>query len=62
MARHNAERMSSLVVIFALQFLLQVIGFDFGISNIATTLLLELPNSRAQELEGGVSACLQREC
>ena len=33
--------------------LLQLIGLDFGLARIATTLLLELPNSRKMEFEGG---------
>ena len=32
--------------------LLQLIGLDFGLARIATTLLLELPNSRKMEFEG----------
>lgn len=31
---------------------LQTLGLDFGISDLATQLLFQLPNSRTQELEG----------
>lgn len=52
-ARHASERYSSSKVFLAVAFLLQaVFGFDFGITNLISTLLLELPNSRTQEYEG----------
>jgi len=51
-ARHTAERISSQTVLVALMILLQfTLGIDFGISSIVQKLLLELPNSRTQELE-----------
>jgi len=51
-ARHASERYSSSKVFLAVAFLLQtVFGFDFGITNLISTLLLELPNSRTQEYE-----------
>lgn len=37
----------------AVAFLLQTLtGFDFGITRLVSMLLLELPNSRTQEIEG----------
>lgn len=52
-ARHNAERYSSVKVLLAVATVLQAaFSIDFGISQFLTTLLLELPNSRTQELEG----------
>ncbi|KAG2354235.1 peptidase family M48-domain-containing protein [Suillus spraguei] len=51
-ARHASERYSSSKVFLAIAVLLQTIfGFDFGITNLISTLLLELPNSRTQEYE-----------
>ncbi|KAG1818108.1 peptidase family M48-domain-containing protein [Suillus subaureus] len=51
-ARHASERYSSSKVFLALAVLLQtVFGFDFGITHLISTLLLELPNSRTQEYE-----------
>ncbi|KAG1774566.1 peptidase family M48-domain-containing protein [Suillus placidus] len=51
-ARHASERYSSSKVFLAVAVLLQtVFGFDFGITNLISTLLLELPNSRTQEYE-----------
>ncbi|KIK36189.1 hypothetical protein CY34DRAFT_811477 [Suillus luteus UH-Slu-Lm8-n1] len=51
-ARHASERYSSSKVFLAVAVLLQtVLGFDFGITNLISTLLLELPNSRTQEYE-----------
>jgi hypothetical protein len=52
-ARHASERYSSSKVFLAVAFLMQtVFGFDFGLANLISTLLLELPNSRTQEYEG----------
>ncbi len=51
-ARHNSERYSSAKVFIAVAYLLEVVGLDFGLARILTTLLLDLPNSRTQELEG----------
>ncbi|EIW77622.1 hypothetical protein CONPUDRAFT_84057 [Coniophora puteana RWD-64-598 SS2] len=50
-ARHGPERYSSSKVLIFFAFALQTLGVDLGISNLLTTLLLELPNSRAQETE-----------
>ena len=51
-ARHNAERYSSMKVLLAFATLLEVLGLDIGIARLLTTFLLDLPNSRKQELEG----------
>ncbi|KAF8057445.1 peptidase family M48-domain-containing protein [Lyophyllum atratum] len=50
-ARHTAERISSQTITISLLFLAQLLGLDYGISNIVQNLLFELPNSRTQELE-----------
>ncbi|TFK32035.1 peptidase M48 family protein [Crucibulum laeve] len=50
-ARHTAERLSSQTIFFGFIILMQTLGVDYGISNIAQKLLLELPNSRTQERE-----------
>lgn len=51
-ARHNSERYSATKVFIAIAYLLEILGLDFGLARILTTLLLDLPNSRTQELEG----------
>lgn len=51
-ARHTAERISSQAVALNLLILLRLAGIDTDISQVAGKLLLELPNSRAQEREG----------
>jgi len=51
-ARHNAERYSSMKVLLVFATLLEVLGLDIGIARVLTTFLLDLPNSRKQELEG----------
>lgn len=51
-ARHNAERYSSMKVFLAFATLLEALGLDVGIARLLTTYLLDLPNSRKQELEG----------
>ena len=51
-ARHNAERYSSMKVLLGFATLLEVLGLDIGIARLLTTFLLDLPNSRKQELEG----------
>jgi predicted transcriptional regulator len=51
-ARHNAERYSSIKVFLAFATLLEVLGLDIGFARLLTTFLLDLPNSRKQELEG----------
>ncbi|KIJ17256.1 hypothetical protein PAXINDRAFT_179904 [Paxillus involutus ATCC 200175] len=50
-ARHAPERYSYSKVFILLAFLLQSIGLDIGVTNLLSKLLLELPNSRTQELE-----------
>ncbi|GAA5914520.1 hypothetical protein JCM5296_003058 [Sporobolomyces johnsonii] len=50
-ARHSAERMSSLKVLFALSLLLNSLGLDMGISRVLLNLLMTLPNSRKNESE-----------
>jgi len=49
--RHASERASSVKILLVVASLLEILGLDFGISRLATTFLLELPNSRLQELE-----------
>jgi Zn-dependent protease with chaperone function len=51
-ARHTSERYSSMKVLIAFATLLEVLGLDVGVAKFLTTYLLELPNSRTQELEG----------
>jgi len=53
-ARHNAERYSSMKVLLAFATILDVLGLDVGIARLLTTFLLDLPNSRKQELEADV--------
>jgi len=53
-ARHNAERYSSMKVFLAFATLLEVLGLDIGVARLLTTFLLDLPNSRKQELEADV--------
>ncbi|KAF8657090.1 hypothetical protein AX16_002277 [Volvariella volvacea WC 439] len=53
-ARHTAERISSQTVWLGLMIVLQILGLDWGISNLAQKFLLELPNSRTQEREADV--------
>lgn len=50
-ARHMAEKVSGIKVIWFAGMLLEALGLDFGMSRIALTLLLSLPNSRKTELE-----------
>lgn len=50
-AKHSLERYSSSKIFLLFSTLLSVIGLDFGFSSMLSTLLLELPNSRKQELE-----------
>ena len=42
-------------VLIFLAYLLEIIGLDFGVARIATTLLLDLPNSRTLEYEGKIA-------
>jgi hypothetical protein len=51
-ARHSAERHSYVKVMIAFVGLIELVGLDFGFSRLISTLLLDLPNSRVQELEG----------
>ena len=39
-------------VLLAFATILEVLGLDYGIARVLTTFLLDLPNSRKQELEG----------
>ncbi|KAJ9107304.1 hypothetical protein QFC21_000754 [Naganishia friedmannii] len=50
-ARHSAERMSSLKVLFVLGYVLEALGLDVGFSRLLLTFLLQLPNSRKAESE-----------
>ncbi|KAN0065064.1 metalloendopeptidase [Thecaphora frezii] len=51
-ARHSAEKLSGLhVFVVAAAMLEAVVGLDAGLSRMALTLLLSLPNSRKMELE-----------
>ncbi|KAL0581801.1 metalloendopeptidase [Marasmius crinis-equi] len=50
-ARHTAERVSSQAIAIAFMIVLAASGLDLGISHILHSLLLDLPNSRTQELE-----------
>ncbi|OWZ31902.1 mitochondrial metalloendopeptidase OMA1 [Cryptococcus neoformans] len=50
-ARHPAERMSSMKVLFALGLLLETLGLDVGVSRLLLTFMLQLPNSRKNESE-----------
>ncbi|KAL1406366.1 metalloendopeptidase [Vanrija albida] len=50
-ARHGAERMSSMKVLFAISFLLEALGLDVGITRALVTFMLMLPNSRKNEAE-----------
>ncbi|KAI6043130.1 peptidase family M48-domain-containing protein [Pisolithus marmoratus] len=49
--RHPQERYSSAKILIFVAFLLQSVGLDWGFSTLVSKLLLELPNSRKQELE-----------
>lgn len=51
-ARHSAERMSSLKVLMGLSLLLESFGIDAGLSRILLNFLMTLPNSRKNESEG----------
>lgn len=51
-ARHSAERMSSVKVLFALSYLIEsLIGIDVNFASQILNLLLTLPNSRTNETE-----------
>ncbi len=51
-ARHAAERISSQLIGINLLIILALAGLDMDLSRVVGKLLLELPNSRAQEREG----------
>ena len=51
-ARHSVERYSYTKVLIAFAWLAEMIGLPYGVGNIMTTLLMELPHSRKQEYEG----------
>ena len=52
-ARHTAEKLSSQTVKSTLLMVSQYLfGLDFLTGNMLATYLLELPNSRTQEIEG----------
>ncbi|WFC96759.1 metalloendopeptidase [Malassezia brasiliensis] len=51
LARHPAEKMSGFTVVYALGLLMDMLGFDIGLSRMALNLLMSLPNSRAMESE-----------
>ena len=54
-ARHSSERYSTIKVFWAAGIVLNTLGLDFNLARILTTYLMELPNSRMQELEGELS-------
>lgn len=51
LARHPAEKMSGFTVVYALGLLMDMLGFDIGLSRMALNLLMALPNSRTMESE-----------
>ena len=51
-ARHPAERMSSSTIFVIAAAVLALFGLDSWISNMISKIVLELPNTRKQELEG----------
>lgn len=50
--RHMSERTSSVKIFLVLAGILSIIGLDFSLSKMLTSLVYELPNSRKHELEG----------
>lgn len=54
-----SERVSYSKVLLVFATVLASLGVDFGLSNVISTLLLELPNTRKQEYEGEAD---QRRC
>lgn len=50
-ARHSAERLSSMKVLFVLSIALSTLGFDIGLSRMLLNLVMTLPNSRTAESE-----------
>ncbi|WFD49068.1 metalloendopeptidase [Malassezia furfur] len=51
LARHPAEKMSGLTVVYVLGLFMDMLGFDIGLSRMALNLLMSLPNSRTMESE-----------
>ncbi len=49
--------MSSSTILLVVAAVLNLLGVDFGLSKLAAKLVLELPNSRKQELEGKFVRC-----
>ncbi|GAA5922115.1 M48 family metallopeptidase [Sporobolomyces koalae] len=50
-ARHSAERLSSMKVLVALSYLLTSLGLDLGLSRVLLNVGMTLPNSRKNESE-----------
>ncbi|GAA5823433.1 hypothetical protein JCM5353_002146 [Sporobolomyces roseus] len=50
-ARHSAERLSSMKVLVALSYLLTTLGLDLGLSRVLLNVGMTLPNSRKNESE-----------
>ncbi|GAA6014884.1 hypothetical protein JCM11491_002148 [Sporobolomyces phaffii] len=50
-ARHSAERLSSMKVLVALSYLLTTVGIDLGLSRVLLNVGMTLPNSRKNESE-----------
>jgi len=49
--RHQSETLSLTRALSVLQFFIDYLGFDMGLSRLFTWLLMDLPNSRQQETE-----------
>ncbi|THH15721.1 hypothetical protein EW146_g4810 [Bondarzewia mesenterica] len=50
-ARHSGERYSQAKIFLLAAFFLEALGFGHSVTSIVTTFIIELPNSRTQELE-----------
>jgi len=50
-ARHPAERMSYMKVLFGVSILLESLGLDVGMTRLLVTFVMQLPNSRTSESE-----------
>lgn len=50
-ARHSAEKVAGSKVLFAVAFVLDMMGWDIGLSRILLNLVMSLPNSRKIESE-----------
>ena len=57
-ARHPAERMSSSTIFVITAAVLTLFGLDSWVSDLISKVVLELPNTRKQELEGRLSFSL----